>query len=88
VLIANLPPTSATHLALTEGKSGWGTTDHLLAAVVDLLNAGNWQRGGGKGRRPKPVGRPGANEPDKERLGGKTSYTTAEMRALLAANRE
>lgn len=37
----------------------WGPTEHLLADTVDILRAGNWQRGGGKGRRPKPRHRPG-----------------------------
>lgn len=43
----------------------WGVTDHLLAAVVDALNAANWQRGGGKGPRPKPVKRPGVDDGSK-----------------------
>jgi hypothetical protein len=33
---------------------------YLLARVAYLLAAGNWQRGGGKGPRPKPVKPPGA----------------------------
>lgn len=36
----------------------WGATEHLLAATVDSIAAGNWQRSGGKGQRPKPVPRP------------------------------
>lgn len=40
----------------------WGITDHLLATVADALIAGNWQRGGGKGRKPDPIPRPGAEE--------------------------
>lgn len=54
----------------------WDTIEHLLAAVVDLLAAANWQRGGGKGQKPKPVPRPQAEgkrrgpmtEEDKEAL--------------------
>jgi hypothetical protein len=38
----------------------WGVTEHLLAHVVDLTARANWQRGGGKGRKPKPIQRPGA----------------------------
>lgn len=34
---------------------------YLLAQIVDLIAGGNWQRGGGKGRRPRPVERPGHN---------------------------
>ena len=33
----------------------WSVTDHLLAHAVYLLAAANWQRGGGKGKRPKPI---------------------------------
>lgn len=41
----------------------WGTSDYMLANVVDLLNAGNWQRGGDKNKpRPKPVKRPGEKD--------------------------
>jgi hypothetical protein len=31
----------------------------LLAIVADRLAAANWQRGGGKGRKPEPIPRPG-----------------------------
>lgn len=41
----------------------WGTSDYMLANVVDLLNAGNWQRGGDKSRpKPKSVQRPGEKD--------------------------
>lgn len=33
---------------------------------MDALNAGNWQRGGGKGRKPKPVPRPGVEDDSKQ----------------------
>ena len=73
-LINGLPPTSATadvirantphdhHTpALTADEEArlWKLEHHLLAGVLDALNAANWQRGGGKGTRPKPVTRPG-----------------------------
>lgn len=37
----------------------WSDTEHLLASILDVLAGANWQRGGGKGARPKPVKRPG-----------------------------
>jgi hypothetical protein len=46
----------------------WKITDHLLAVVADALHNANWQRGGGKGTRPKPIQRPGAGE-DGQKLG-------------------
>lgn len=59
-MAAHLPRDSATMLAVlpkTEHEA-WDVSDWLLANVVDLLAAANWQRGGGKGARPKPVQRP------------------------------
>lgn len=42
------------------GESAFWTVDtHLLAGVLDALNGANFQRGGGKGKRPEPVPRPG-----------------------------
>lgn len=38
--------------------SAWSNESHLLAGVIDLLAGANWQRGGGKGQRPKPIPRP------------------------------
>jgi hypothetical protein len=58
VLVHHLPDDSATWVAIHGEKALWGTTDYLLAAVVDNLAAANWQRGGGKGQRPKPLQRP------------------------------
>lgn len=41
----------------------WAATEYMLANVVDLLSAGNWQRGGDKNaRRPKPMPRPGEKD--------------------------
>lgn len=40
------------------GHHGWTFDRHLLAAIVDLLQAANYQRGGGKGTKPTPVPRP------------------------------
>lgn len=58
-------------------------TDHLLAAVVDLLAGANWQRGGGKGRKPKPVKRPGESGP--VRHGAKpTGLSNEEVKQALA----
>ena len=37
----------------------WTVDTHLLAGVLDALNGANFQRGGGKGKRPDPVPRPG-----------------------------
>lgn len=51
----------------------WDTNSYLLANLADLLAGGNWQRGGGKGARPKPLKRPKAGTgetelPDRESI--------------------
>jgi hypothetical protein len=52
--------TSATTRVIDPEASTWKLTDHLLALLIDYVAIGNWQRGGGKGRKPRPVPRPGA----------------------------
>jgi len=48
--------------------ASWSVTDHLLAAVVDVLQAANWQRAGdSKAPRPKPIPRPGDVKADDAR---------------------
>lgn len=64
-LIRCLPPESALAAELPESSARpdrrprWGHVEYLLADVVDVLLAANWQRGGGKSQRPKPYPRPG-----------------------------
>ena len=61
----------------------WSAELHMLANVVDLLAAANWQRGGGKGGRPKPVKRPGVKSG--ERFGKAVAFDQVEA-FLLARN--
>lgn len=58
VYIRHLPPGSPLGVALHGDAARWGVTEHLLASAVDALVGANWQRGGGKGQRPKPIQRP------------------------------
>lgn len=62
VLVRNLPPSS--RLArLQHGDSvRWSDNEHLLAGIFDLLAGANWQRGNGKGSRPKPIKRPASKD--------------------------
>lgn len=64
-IIHNCHPRSAIARAIAPDSAGWTVTDHLLAAVVDVGQVANWQRGGGKGQRPKPIKRPGAGNEQK-----------------------
>ncbi|MCK2242318.1 MULTISPECIES: hypothetical protein [unclassified Crossiella] len=59
-LAEQLPEDSATVASLRGGPEhrGWTGDRYLLAALADAARLGNWQRGGGHGRRPQPVARP------------------------------
>lgn len=46
--------------------AGWGIGEYLLAIVADRLAGANWQRGGGKGSRPRPLPRPTSDENTKK----------------------
>lgn len=85
MLATHLPVDSPLALATSDGDSMWELVPHLLAAILDETRQGNWQRGGGKGQRPKPVERPGVNPGKKtEQIGGGSTYSVGEMKELLA----
>jgi hypothetical protein len=79
-LIRYLPADSAVRRE-TEDNGGWSLTDHLLATTVDTLRGANWQRGGGKGSKPKPLPRPGTR---REVRHGFTERTPEEVHAYFA----
>lgn len=73
-----LPSTSALARSIHGDQALWSTQDHLLALAVDALHAANWQRGGGKGKRPRPVPRPGEQDKGRKRFGtGRMSLDVA-----------
>ena len=41
---------------------GWGVQEYILAAVFDVLQGANWQRGGGRGTPPQSLPRPGMRD--------------------------
>jgi hypothetical protein len=57
----------------------WSTSDHLLASILDALNVSNWQRSGGRARRPKPIPRPTDEKPQKF-VGSSMTLAQAEAR--------
>ncbi len=78
-MVLHTPIDSAyAHAALGE-QASWSLDAHLLALVIDTLRTANWQRGGGKGRRPQPIRRPGTAG---RRL-GRTDRDPQEVRAYL-----
>lgn len=58
-LVQHLPRDAAVHVAI-DPSLAWSPDMHLLAFIGDQLAIANWQRAGGKGRRPKPIRRPGS----------------------------
>lgn len=58
VLIRWLPPGSALHREMDPEGWGWDADTYLLANLIDIEQSALWQRGGGKGQRPKPFWRP------------------------------
>lgn len=58
--LAFMPEDSAYHAELQGGQQfrGWTIDRYFLAAALDVLQAANYQRSGGKGRKPKPAYRP------------------------------
>jgi len=71
---------SADPLSADEEKRMWRLEHYLLAAILDSLAAANWQRGGGKGKRPKPTPRPGVGP---ERVIKKKSRLTPEEKMSI-----
>lgn len=82
-MAVHLPRDSVTMLAAVPRQPVelWTADTYLLAQVADLLAGANWQRGGGKGSRPKPLHRPKWKQetalPDREAV--------ADFRAWYAA---
>jgi hypothetical protein len=65
ILIENLPPTaqSAYFRARHPGSWWWTPDTDFFAAILAAIQAGNWQRGGGKGPQPEPIKRPSDDQP-------------------------
>lgn len=81
LILEQSPRTSAFARSVAGDVAEWSTTDHLTAAVFDALNIANWQRGGGKGRRPKPLPRPGVEDKTSKTIG--KAVSREELAAIL-----
>lgn len=77
------PSTSALSKSMHGEDAEWSIDTHLLASAVDALRAGNWQRGGGKGKRPKPVERPGKDDQNKKTYGGSRTVPLDEAKEMF-----
>lgn len=71
--------------AVAGDAARWGSTEHLLAALIDATQVGNYlttrAHFKGKPAPPKPIQRPGSRDAD--RIGGGRSYTREQMRSIL-----
>jgi len=58
--INNLEPSSRSALYRAQYPKSWWWTPEMdfLAAITHAVQSANWQRGGGRGPRPKPMKRP------------------------------
>lgn len=80
-LVMQLGPGSRLAKKSAGPAGAWSTESHLLAHIVDVLAVANYQRGGGKGTRPKPISRPGS-EPKTTRT-GKATLPQADIKEYL-----
>jgi len=79
ILVEHLPATSSLRLRTVGPQASWNTSEYLLALIVDLLAGANWQRSG-KGRKPRPIPRPGRSD---TRKFGTGAVSIAEMQQIL-----
>lgn len=64
--------------------TAWTVGEHLAAVGVDLQAGANWQRGGGKGKKPDPIPRPQEARAAREKL-DRTFAKAARFRAVKGA---
>lgn len=84
VITRQSPPTSALFRAENPDSWVWGMTEHLLAVIADEIAVGNWQRQGRpNATRPKPIPRPGMQEPEMRHF-GKGALPLSELDAWIA----
>jgi hypothetical protein len=81
--LSHLPRESALARKLLGDDARWGMSEQLLALAVDVLRQGNYQRGGGKGSRPKPIPRPGVSRGAVPLQYGRTERDPDEVIAYL-----
>lgn len=81
--LSHLPRDSALARKLLGNDAPWGLQEQLQAMTIDVLRQGNWQRGGGKGGRPKPLPRPGAKKSGEPIRHGRASRDPGQVVAYL-----
>lgn len=81
--LTHLPPTGESAVFRAQHPQSWWWTPELdfIGAVLTAIQWGNWQRGGGKGDKPKPVKRP-KEKPKKVRPAMTAQDVTSRRQAL------
>ena len=67
VRIRHLPQDSAFGIAMRGAAALWDANTYLLARMEHRLAGANWQRGGGKGPKPKPIEVPDGRQEQRRR---------------------
>jgi len=85
-----LPPTAeSAYFRARNPRSWWWSADHdFLASILLALQGANWQRGGGKGEKPKRVERPKEAPPVKHVSADELAARRAELDRRRKAIRE
>lgn len=67
-LIDGLSQQAAYWRAVAPDDAGWGLREQLLAQQIDDFRLFCWGMGGGKGKRPEPIPRPGKRDSDTKQV--------------------
>lgn len=88
-LINRLPRDSWTARAIGGEETRWGEQEHLLATLIDVTSHLTYltrmAHFKGRAEQPKPLTRPGVKDP--AHIGGRQSYSMADVDRILAAMR-
>ena len=88
VLVRNLGPDSATHVAVNgREESEWTLANHLLAMIAENTSLAIWMKTADAQKkpprnRPKPIFRPGVEDDSKQKI-GKDTLPAADMISWL-----
>ena len=88
--VSHLPPSGESALFRVQHPKSWWWTPEIefIAAVLTATQWGNWQRGGGKGDKPKPVKRPKEKPRARVKVDPRSAQDLAEKRRKLIRTME
>ena len=86
--VQHASPDMAIYRALNPEESQWGIAEHLLASMLDFMVGTRWVDGGKKGRKPKPIPRPGTTDKETRKITSKVTVAIDKMDRWLSARRK